>query len=114
MNPSDKQSLQKTLLFAATVTALGSALGVSVQQALAASPSGEPAQVSASNASALQAKMLKNHRYGANQFKLEKSRQVGANQLKLDKNHTLGAQQLKMDKLKTLNAGNKQLPAVQK
>lgn len=115
MKKSNSKSFQKTLTFAVTVAALGASLGVPVEQALAAPPTGDPAQMSAPNSGAVQGKLEKRREMGARQMKWE------ANQYKENKAKTpaapgssnmLNPQPLPPKQGSGLAGG--QLPAVQK
>ncbi len=89
MKKSNSKSFQKTLTFAVTVAALGASLGVPVERALAASPTGDSAQMSGPNS-------------GAVQGKLENRRKMGARQMKWAANqHKWAANQYKENKAKT-------------
>jgi hypothetical protein len=82
------QSFQKTLAFAATVTALGASLGVPSLalgiQPIEAPATEQGAQASGPNAGVVQEKWKKSRKAGANQMK-ERTGGAGANQKKLDK-----------------------------
>jgi len=69
MKKSNSKTFQKTLTLAATVAALGASLGVPVERALAASPAGDPVQMSGPNSEAVQAKLKKRRETGATQMK---------------------------------------------
>ena len=115
MKTSNSKSFQKALTFAATVAALGASLGVPLEQALAASPTGGTDQMSAPNFGAVQGKLEKRRETGARQMKWK------ANQYKENKTKTpaapgssnmLNPQPLPPKQGSGLAGG--QLPAVQK
>jgi hypothetical protein len=82
MKKTDKQSIQKTLLFATTVATLGASVGVTVSPALAAPP---PESTLTKSANQLKIDQLKKD-MRANQLKIEQlKKSKGAKQLKIEK-----------------------------